>query len=43
MSYLDFRFEPTDDPEDNLVYRLAGTNQTLTDSTFIMTFEKQPE
>ena len=43
MEYLDFRFDPADVPEGSLVYRLAGTNQTLTDSTYIMTFEKQSE
>ncbi len=42
MEYLDFRVDESEPVESYLIYQLARTNQTLTDSTYVMTFRKQP-
>lgn len=41
--HLDFRIDRSKAIDDDIVYRLGRTNQTLTDSTFVMVFEKRPE
>lgn len=41
--YLDFHLEDDTKAEDWIIHRLTTTNRTLTDSTYVMTFEKVAE